>query len=365
MITAYLGVSFMVEYDRHIIDVDYHGKHYTHITSLAKAAGISAQKINQRWSDGIRDVNKLVYRGELPIEFHGSIEITYNGKYFESLKEFARANGLVYNRLRSLYRRGIHDPEILIEKAQRKEVPEILKRVVKDDYQSNEKDLKSNGLLSLRQVSEITGVSKDALTELTARIERGQHNNSGLQKDDIVHVDRENAHDKQVNTFTMQKRAFRPSAVTHLLVKQKDKQALEPIPFYNSNYFYDDKEKTVYGYRKKSNALKLLKEHPKDIYTLRDNNGKRYTFTIADIEDMIANPDILADDLITKAEIINELGGTKSMWDNRGIVKCLNRNNSHSRYNSQSKKVTGWLPKTVEIAKKEHPELFVPNHKNK
>lgn len=351
----------MVEYERHIIDVNYKGHHYTRLTDLSEATGIPAQKLNHRWVNGIRDVDRLTYQGHLPIVHNGPIEISYKGHRFSSLKEFARAYDVGYNRLRALYKAGVHDPEQLVVQAQRKDVPKILKQIVKDDYRSGDTHLNEEGLLSLRQVSKATGISRQALTELTARVERGQTNNSGLLRSDIVNMNRENAHPDTVNTFTMQKRAFRPSAIKHLLDKKKDKSNLEPIPFDGVNYLYDRQSRTVYSYKPKSHALKRLTENPKNIYTLRDEAGRRYTFRIDDVEDLIDNPEITADQLITKADILSKLDGTNSMWNSRGFIRYLNNGNSHSRYNSQRKKVTGWLPQVVKSVKDEHPDLFEQN----
>lgn len=59
----------MVEYKRHKIDIKYRGRTYTRLADLAHAAGIPAEKVTQRWADGIRDISKLVYKGDLPITY--------------------------------------------------------------------------------------------------------------------------------------------------------------------------------------------------------------------------------------------------------------------------------------------------------
>lgn len=54
-------------YDEHRIHINYHGKTYTRLSDLAKAANISTKTIQNRWSGGIRNLNDLLSQRTLSI----------------------------------------------------------------------------------------------------------------------------------------------------------------------------------------------------------------------------------------------------------------------------------------------------------
>ena len=77
-------------------------------------------------------------------------------------------------------------------------------------------------------------------------------------------------------------------------------------------------------------------------YTFRDNAGQRYSFIVTDIKDLIANPTVKADDLITKDDIIKRCSLSKSIWDNRKLSRLLPYSTRHNRYDGAGKKASGW-----------------------
>lgn len=344
-------------YHRHRIKIEYNGKIYTRLSDLAKAASIPASKLNERWQLGIRSLHDLLYDGDLSTINQGKIPIDYHDHHYESLREFARAYKLSYDRLREFIRLGVSDTDALIELSKTQNNVKIIKDISDNDYKAIERFLNARNLLTTEQVSLATGLSKQALYELTNRITIGQSNNSGVQEDDVVEVT-EPPLPELVNPLVMPKRAFKPAVIDHIKAQQDNKSAMVLIPFENNNYYYEPKSKTVWGYRKASHALKRLTPYPKDTYTFRDNLGKRKIFSLRDIEDIIANPDITADQLITKQALMQKYGLTKYMYNNRKIWHYLLLSAGHSRYNKDGKKVSGWLKSEIELVAYEHPELF-------
>lgn len=94
-------------YNEHRIHINYHGKTYTRLSELAKAANISTKTIQNRWSSGIRNLNDLLSRKALPTSNAGPIPISYKKHNYPSLKDFARAYyKLSYSRVLALYMLG-------------------------------------------------------------------------------------------------------------------------------------------------------------------------------------------------------------------------------------------------------------------
>lgn len=66
------------------------------------------------------------------------------------------------------------------------------------------------------------------------------------------------------------------------------------------------------------------------------------------MKDLITNPTVKADDLITKDDIIKHCGVSKSIWDNRKLSRLLPYSTRHNRYDKTGKKVSGWDRKYVQ-----------------
>lgn len=199
--------------------------------------------------------------------------------------------------------------------------------------------------MSASQVSAATGIREENLYELSGRIDRGQNNHVGIQQGDIVSVDIRNVADNEdiVNQYVLPARGFAPTIIDHIKEHQDFKKALIPIPFFNDNYYFKPDDGTVWGYRRKTGALKQLTPHTaSSSYTFRDNTGQRYSFTVTDVKDLIAYPTIQADSLITKDDIIKCRGLSKSIWDNRKLSRLLPYSTRHNRYDGAGKKVSGW-----------------------
>ncbi|TSO25427.1 hypothetical protein [Lactobacillus sp. LL6] len=72
--------------------------------------------------------------------------------------------------------------------------------------------------------------------------------------------------------------------------------------------------------------------------------------TLDTIKDLIKNPNITADDLLTKTMIMNHFKLSPSNWDNRKISSILSVKNSHTRYNFKRKAIRGWTKEQVKFA---------------
>lgn len=346
-------------YRQHRLNLTFKGKTYHRIEDLAKAVGLPVSKVNHRWQNGIRSIDRLTFKGDLSTSNSGYITIEYNGIVYPSLAEFARKYKLNYEKLGRFYRTGITNPKDLIELSHTNDLISTISRISKDDFELVENYLNSIGLLSNDQVFKLTGVDQKSLAELIKRITRGQSNNSGLLKSDIKAVTfPKEIVDKINNLHTLPLYAFKPSAVEHMVKVEKEKSSMIKIPFDGRSYFFQPEDSSVWGYRDKSKALKKLIPYPKDTYTFRDKESKRRTFSIKDIKDIIENPEIKGDDLITKKELCEMMKITISAFDNRYLARVLPPR--HNRYASSGRKVSGWLPSEIEEAKKLYPNKFKP-----
>lgn len=255
--------------------------------------------------------------------------------------------------------------------AKHRDQKKALQQVAKDSRAYTEDYLNSHGLLSASQVSAATGVSEDTLYKLSGRIDRGQNNHVGIQQGDIVPIDIRNVADNEdiVNQYVLPARGFAPTIIDHIKEHQDFKKALIPVPFFNDNYYFNSDDETVWGYRRKTGALKQLTPHTASSnYTFRDNTGQHYSFTVTDVKNLIAYPTIQADSLITKDDIIKRRGLSKSIWDNRKLSRLLPYSTRHNRYDGAGKKVSGWDQEYVNNvirnnsdkfqAKKYPPSLF-------
>lgn len=350
-------------YTRHKINITYKGKTYTRLGDLAKAAGLPASKLQSRWQRGIRNPHELLLKDKIRTSPRNPVPIKYKGIIYQSLKDFALANNLSYNKV-LIYngKYGINDGNKLVELAQPQNTIGILNKVTKEDLAFVDDYLNSQGLLSIKQVHDATGISINVLGEVITRNKRRQNNNLGIEPSDIAKVKRNKQEDdRAVNWYVIPKRAFLPSAIEHIKQRQQFRESLIQVPFENDNYFYSPKDKTVWGLRKVSGAIKQLTPYPKDTYTFRGHNSKCYTFSVKDIEDLIAHPEIKGEQLISKKELIKKIDIGSAVYDARHVSRHIGP--QHHRYTEQGKKVSGWLPEEIEKAKQKYPGLMEKKRK--
>ena len=93
-------------------------------------------------------------------------------------------------------------------------------------------------------------------------------------------------------------------------------------------------------------------------YTFRDAKGKRYSFLKKDVLDIVNHSEIKAQDLISRKELFEKLGFTKSLWDNRKLYSLLPSSKMHVRLDGDGKKVMGWLKFNVTELINQYPERF-------
>lgn len=346
------------------IRIEYKGKIYTRLEDFAKQNGGVTRTIKNRWyRGGYRDPKELLQEGKLPRKFHGVHTLVYQGIEYPSLKEFCRFFDLNYRKALTLWKRKVRNPQIIRDQASFQDNQEVLEDVRTNDLSNVEKLVNSYGYLTSWQVAEKTGISGKKIREQVARLLANQNNNMGVQKDDIHKMEYSVQERAKLtkNGEVLSKYAFKPQVVEHIKqhLNQVNKDTVKLIPFFNDKYYFDEETEKVLSKRKSNNVLKEISLHD-NVYTLRDDSGKRFGFTIETIKDLIANPNIKAEDLMTKSEIIKKYGLTPAIWNNRKIFSILPVKIGHTRYSKTGKSVRGWTKDTVDQAVKAYPEKFKP-----
>lgn len=340
------------------LDVWYQGKHYVRASDLAHDTGLSISTIKTRWTNGVRDVKKLTAKRLSNISENTGkpIKIVYKGIEYSSLAEFARSNGLVYNKLLKLTHRGVWDSDKLAKLAKPVDKSQLIKELGKENKSYADEFIHSQGLLTIADVVQQTGITRQHLTEIANRTLKGGNNYFGIEKSDIIRLaDRDKAKKDMnlVNNQTLSNFAFKAETITHIREHQSRKNDLVTIPFKNTKYYYDFKNRTVWSTIQGEKYLKQLTPSKAGVYRLHWAKGfEEYTAKM--IEDLIAYPKITGDMLLSLEEITRKLGFSKSTWYRKEYNKAIGP--YHTRYTSRGKKVIGWTRKevfkmTVEIKK--------------
>lgn len=338
------------------LDVWYQGKHYVRASDLAHDTGLSISTIKTRWTNGVRDIKKLTAKRLSTItENTGKpIKIVYKGIEYSSLAEFARSNGLVYNKLLKLTHKGVWDPDKLAKLAKPVDKSKLIKELEKENKSYSAEFIHSQGLLTIADVVQETGITRQHLTEIANRTLKGGNNYIGIKKADIVKLANRDKAKKDmnlVNNQTLSNFAFRPETIAHIREHQSQKNDLVSIPFKNKKYYYDFKNRAVWSTIQGEKYLKQLTPSKAGVYRLHWSKGfEEYTAKM--IEDLIAYPEITGDMLLSLEEITQELAVSKSTWYRKRYNKMIGP--YHTRYTSGGKKVIGWTQKEVNEAIKKN-----------
>ena len=126
--------------------VTYKGKTYHRVADFAKAAGIDTRLVLARYKRGWRDPERLAKPPIKKYKRHGAYEITYQGIKYASLAEFCRQQRLSYPKTNRLWATGIRDPQELIIKAALKKSSIALKMQKDHDYKNKLNTLKKYNL---------------------------------------------------------------------------------------------------------------------------------------------------------------------------------------------------------------------------
>lgn len=319
------------------------------------------RRVKNRWYRGYRDPEKLLQNEKLPRKFYGVHTLVYEGVEYPSLKEFCRFFDLNYRKALTLWKKNVRDPEIIKEKADFQDNREILKTVSEDDHSNIEKVVNNYGYLTSWQVAERTGMSGIKIRDQVNRMLANQGNNMGVLKNDIKKMSYSDKDRAMIakNAEVLPNYVFKPQVVDHIKqhLSKIDKETVKLIPFFNNNYYFDEDKKVILSKGRGSTVLKELTPSG-HTYTFRDDKGKRYGFTVETIKDLIANPKIKAENLITKAEIIKKYGLTPAIWNNRAIYSILPLKIGHTRYSKDGKLVKGWTKEIVDQVVSNYPDKF-------
>ncbi|MBD5430530.1 hypothetical protein [Lactobacillus sp.] len=335
------------------VKIEYKGKIYYRLADLAHDYGISAKLVSDRWHKGHRNPKDLLEKGKLFTISPYAHQITYQGTTYNSARDFARKHDLIYGKVLSLIKKDITDPQKLIDKGKRSEYTqvEMLTKARKLDEEQRDKFLSARNLLSVQQVSKMTKVPTHPINVLANSLIKGTKKKGylGLKKSDLVKLDFEDDEDKKKikDGAFIGEYGFKKSAVDHILkriniIKDREMKQL-PEPF--SNYYYDIEHKEVWKYYPLGYGTIRLNIFGGGKYFKFAIGKKQFQFTPDALDDIVKNPEITYQDLLTKQDIIKNSDLTASRWHNRKISKYLPP--LHVRYDKTGNRVSGWTKEEI------------------
>ena len=291
------------------------GEKYTSIASLARKYDLKPAVISKRIRDGKTggDLIKPVRT------FQKTSSIDYKGKHYQNLAEFAHDNNLEYSIVYGRWKYGVHDAELLARPVKNNKL--ILNNISKKDAEKVVRLLHERNLISTKELAEKVNFRVESLRNYSSR--RSEAIKSiGLTPQDLVRVrftpeEIRSLHNKAI----LPRYAFKPSAIKHINARSQKlaSKNLVIIPQTDFKYFWDADKKEVYSCRnaKDKNIFYQVKKKENGIFNLRIRL-KHCLFTKSDIEDLIKNPQIEWNHLISKKQITSSL---KSMKELQLIIK--------------------------------------------
>lgn len=316
------------------------GEKYTSIASLARKYDLKPAVISKRLRDGKtgEDLIKPVRT------FRKTSSIDYKGKHYQNLAEFARDNNLEYSIVYGRWKYGVHDAELLARPVKNNKL--ILNNISKKDAEKVVRFLHERNLISTKELAEKVNFRVESLKNYSSR--RSEAIKSiGLTPQDLVRVRFTSEEIRSLhNKAILPRYAFKPSAVKHINARSQElaSKNLVIIPQTDFKYFWDADKKEVYSCRnaKDKNIFYQVKEKENGIFNLRIRL-KHCLFTKSDIEDLIKNPQIEWNLLISKKQITNSLKGMKEF--ELILKKALEI--QHTRYDLDGHKHVGITEKEL------------------
>lgn len=338
-------------------EVKYKGKIYQYPEELSKVSGVPTKKITARWRRGIRDINKLTYLGKLQFT-KSKYNIYYDGKVFDSMIVFCDTYDLSYARALGDYRLGITDGAELIKRnAKRNHVKRMLSAESKNVKEINNFANKQ-GLITPLQLAKRVNLPYASIFQQIVNFKNGGSLSFGIHKSDIVKINYKDRLKLSSNLRLLGEYVFKSETVQHILNYSKIEKDFVKIPLPLSNDSYFLKENKVYSSNSTKHGFYELQTFHHDSYRFKDKAGKTYSLTIAKIKDLINHPEIKAEDLMNKNDVIQNLGLTTYIWDNRRIFKYLSKTNQHTRWFEDGTRKEGWTKSEVNKIVKENPNIF-------
>ena len=316
------------------------GEKYTSIASLARKYDLKPAVISKRIRDGKtgEDLIKPVRT------FRKTSSIDYKGKHYQNLAEFARDNNLEYSIVYGRWKYGVHDAELLARPVKNNKL--ILNNISKKDAEKVVRFLHERNLISTKELAEKVNFRVESLKNYSSR--RSEAIKSiGLTPQDLVRVRFTSEEIRSLhNKAILPRYAFKPSAVKHINARSQElaSKNLVIIPQTDFKYFWDADKKEVYSCRnaKDKNIFYQVKEKENGIFNLRIRL-KHCLFTKSDIADLIKNPQIEWNLLISKKQITNSL---KAMKEFELILKKA-LEIQHTRYDLDGHKHVGITEKEL------------------
>lgn len=334
--------------------VTINNKTYTSISAMARALAtdsISSRTIMNRYHRGIRDINQLIK----PIDashkkaYSLKIKINYHGKTYYSLASLAKACGISRHVMQDRYRRS-HNIEYLT--APIREPKQVIANVRKQITNYNDYLIHKRNLLTIADVAKATNykesVISGALSGLTGKYR--YNTNLGFDETDIVKLAiTKDELEKAISPNLLVKYAFKPSAIQKIKNKTTEltKTNLIAIPQLGNNYFFDPKTNSVWSNRRSGIQHGVFQKiNRSSQLSLNTPFGiKKISIPLNVIKDLIAYPQITADDLTTRQQIETSYNISDNQW--YAIITGDHYEPMHVRYNNKGQQVKGYSPEQL------------------
>ena len=333
------------------------GKTYSSIHEMANdlaSDDLSSEAIYARYYQGVRDLDKLtkpIDDGHRKmIKRKKSIKIIYHGKTYRSLAALARACNLPPKVVQHRYRKS-HNIDYVT--APVRNSADVVRNIRHQVTAYNQKLVHQRDLLMVADVAKLTGYGYGVLSSALSSFYRQKksHTNLGFDQSDIeriVPTKEEIANAPVPNQII--KWAFKKSVVDKIKQKMQHlaKSNLVMIPQLDGNYFYNPQDKSLWSNRRSGNTNGIF---TKIVATLPNHYGiylttsKGSTSTTLSINTI---EDLIANPTLTASDLTTreQLMTTYGVSQNQWNYIFAGRPfKLHLRYDQNRQIVRGYSPK--------------------
>ena len=347
-------------------EVTYKGKTYKRVADFAKDVGLDTHVVLSRYKEYGWDTPEKLAQPLVKGRTHPAYKIEYKGVEYSSLAEFTRAFKLSYPQVLKHWRSGIKEPAELINKSKPKSREKTTKDLLdqkKIDQTARNKYLKSLNLLSPMDLSEAIGVpSKTIVGDIYNFFRPDRYKakngitNLGIHKDDIVMLTDNETTLKTISNTTAVPKYGIKPIAINHVEARRD--YIKSLNLVKMPYFKN------YYYDPKGKRMWTARKY--FMLELNPDKGQNkftlrqdkhsYSFSYSNIADWLKYPNIKYEDLISYDDLKNILGIDRHWWSNNGIRQTI-MPDIHKRYSFETHKAK------IGFDKKELIEAFKTSQK--
>lgn len=313
---------------------------------------VPAKTILHRYNRGDRTKERLTRPiTESAKKSSRKIQINYQGHTYPSLKQFAEAVNIPYPAMKERYRKS-HDINDLIKPlVTNKEAIEAMNNKA---VQYNNKIIHKYSLLSVHDISKVTGLDPNVISNALGSVVCGDGTNMGFDKNDIAKVPYTSDEIKNASNKNMlSKWAFKQSALDKINIKSAKliESNMQLIPQLGMDYFFDSKTKTVWSNRRgnRTNGIFQKLKLQNGYYHFKPEINGKSIQRVANEEtilDLIKYPSITGKNLITVNQIrqsydisYNLLYKSKALNCEKEHIRWINDQTIHGYTSKQVKNI--------------------------